>query len=196
VTVPDPLQEDRDLDDVGDLCDNCVNDPNTPQVDTDLDGEGDVCDDDDDGDGVLDPMDNCQFVANNGQANVDGDAFGAACDCDDGQSDAWSLPENVQLAFARDPSTGRADISWAPPADPGGSVPVRYDLIRTDDPTDLLIAAACLETDETDTAASDTTLTASRGVLFYLVRTENDCPAAGSLGLDSDGAERVGLTCP
>ena len=53
------LQEDQDLDDIGDVCDdsdndtvvdafdNCIDDPNTNQEDHNLDDEGDVCETDD-----------------------------------------------------------------------------------------------------------------------------------------------------
>ena len=32
--------------------------------------------------------------------------------------------------------------------------------------------------------------------LFYLVRTENDCPGDGTLGVDSAGTPRTGRQCP
>ena len=49
-TVSDP---DSDGDGIGDCVDNCPNVPNPNQEDMDLDGEGDVCDEDIDGDGFL-----------------------------------------------------------------------------------------------------------------------------------------------
>jgi hypothetical protein len=90
-----PSQDDRDLDGMGDMCDddadgdgvptgndNCTSTPNPGQQDLDADGLGDGCDDDSDGDGVEDVADNCVIAANPSQGNVDRDQFGDACDDD------------------------------------------------------------------------------------------------------------------
>ncbi|NND34999.1 MAG: hypothetical protein HKN76_20605 [Saprospiraceae bacterium] len=42
--IPNPDQDNMDLDTLGDLCDNCPNVSNPAQVDLDLDGIGDLCD--------------------------------------------------------------------------------------------------------------------------------------------------------
>ncbi len=50
--VANAAQEDMDLDDVGDVCDNCPDLFNTGQTDIDSDGLGNPCDPDMDGDGL------------------------------------------------------------------------------------------------------------------------------------------------
>jgi hypothetical protein len=112
-----PLQEDIDGDDFGDVCDPCRSDPlndadfdlicagagynppkfgdldncptvsNSDQANGDGDGLGDACEDAD-ADGVFDPVDNCPLEPNPGQSNPDGDDYGSACDnCSDISND-------------------------------------------------------------------------------------------------------------
>ena len=88
--LPDPGQEDSDLDGVGDLCDGCPEDPDPLQEDGDGDGVQDACDNcpalfnggqqDVDGDGVGDPCDLCPRDADPDQLESDGDGIGDGCD--------------------------------------------------------------------------------------------------------------------
>jgi len=81
--------EDLDSDDDGllDVIDNCPLEPNPLQEDGDRDDVGDVCDPcltgsnhDEDGDGALDGCDNCPHVANADQADQDQDTIGDVCE--------------------------------------------------------------------------------------------------------------------
>lgn len=70
---------DPDGDAVYAICDNCPSAANPTQADRDMDGLGDVCDDSD-GDGVPDVPDNCPDVPNANQRDRDDDGVGDECD--------------------------------------------------------------------------------------------------------------------
>lgn len=96
-----PLQENVDGDDWGDVCDddadndeirdgdNCPLVVNPLQVDTDGDGRGDACDPDDDNDGWPDAFDRCPHHPDPRNLDLDRDGLGDACDLDaDGDDEA------------------------------------------------------------------------------------------------------------
>ncbi|MCX4243491.1 thrombospondin type 3 repeat-containing protein [Paraliomyxa miuraensis] len=105
--IPNPLQEDVDLDAIGDVCDvcptdpgndidldgvcalvdNCPDDANPLQEDMDMDALGDPCDpcpgdvgNDPDEDEICAAMDNCPMAYNPTQIDQDMDGIGAVCD--------------------------------------------------------------------------------------------------------------------
>ena len=81
------MQDDKDMNGVGDACDyghdkdgdgivdqvdNCPDDFNPSQADHDSDMWGDACDDDDDNDGIPDKTDKCIFVPDSEQTDKNG----------------------------------------------------------------------------------------------------------------------------
>lgn len=118
--VFNPDQIDRDIDGLGDLCDddldgdgipnnadNCPDLSNPNQADLDGDGVGDDCDDDADGDTVNDNVDNCLGLANETQSDSDGDGAGDACDPDDDNDGVLDGVDNCPLIA--NPSQSDAD---------------------------------------------------------------------------------------
>ena len=93
------------------------------------------------------------------------------------------------LRFGSDTQT----LDWAVAPFSGGSVPT-YDVLRADSP-DGFDEGTCLESNLTGTSASDSGVPASNAVYYYLIRAENDC-GSGSLGNQSSGAPRSGVSCP
>jgi len=191
-------QTDTDADGVGDACDNCPVDANADQQDAEGDGAGDVCDPDDDNDGIDDLLDNCPLTPNGGQLDSDDDNFGDACDCSSGDPQAWAWPQEIGgVTLSHDPGTDETTISWDLPADAGGTLPIAYDTLRSDNPIDFTSGVLCLESDDTaDRTALDAEVLAADAIAYYLVRAENGCPGTGLLGRRSDGLERQGASCP
>ena len=74
------VEADRDQDSVPDVIDLCPTLADRMQEDSDLDMIGDACDEDDDRDGVIDVSDNCRLIKNPNQGDADFDGEGNACD--------------------------------------------------------------------------------------------------------------------
>lgn len=73
------ISKDTDSDSIPDITDNCVNVPNSDQLDIDTNGIGDICEDWD-LDHTANNIDNCPKVYNPDQKDIDHDGIGDACD--------------------------------------------------------------------------------------------------------------------
>lgn len=124
----------------------------------------------------------------------DGDGY-TECggDCTDGNAGYWGRPTEARdLTF-----TDVAHMSWSPPADPGGTF-VMYDLIRTPAPNNFGGIAACVESNDFDTVASEPDFEFPV-IRYYLVRAENFCPGTlgqGIAGMSSSGVPAPARSCP
>ncbi len=99
---------------------------------------------------------------------------------------------NLHFSVAGDKTV----ITFQRPPAPGctGGV-LMLDVLRADDPSDFT-TAVCIETDDTvDSTADDNDEPLPGEAFYYLARAGNAC-GEGSLGLQSSGAQRSGVSCP
>ena len=113
---------------------------------------------------------------------------------DSGNAQVWGDPTDTVLTLSHSSGTGQTTISWNASV-PGGTLPAVYDALRSSDPADFQTATVCLESDDTDTSAVDSSSPGPGAVVFFLVRAQNACPGGGVLGTDSSGAPRPGIDC-
>ncbi|HZN03120.1 MAG TPA: FG-GAP-like repeat-containing protein [Candidatus Polarisedimenticolia bacterium] len=136
------------------------------------------------------------FVLPRDDTDTDGDGLSDAADCDPTASDVWARPDGtdgLMLDQVGGPGSA-ARLQWQAPASIGGLL-VHYDVLRSDSPWYFgWGSVACLETNDAgDRQAVDPAPPAP--IWYYLVRAGNAC-GEGSLGADSAGAPRQGVSCP
>jgi hypothetical protein len=124
--VPNPVQEDFDVDDIGDHCDDsdgdgvsdywdvCVLVYDPGQANSDTDSLPDACDSDDDNDGVFDGLDNCRTVHNPTQQDFDSNGVGDACEDRDSDGVVDGL-DNCKVVA--NPGQQNYDVFANPPGD-------------------------------------------------------------------------------
>ncbi len=218
--IANPSQADTDLDTQGDACDldddndtvtdfadNCPLSVNPGQENNDHDALGDVCDPDDDNDSVADLSDNCPLAANPGQVDNEGDGLGDVCDPDDDNDSVADALDCAPLdASASAPAVevnglavsrgGGTQLAWT-----GQGAGFRYDVIGGDlaslRASGSVALAACLGDDQSGAPWADLRPDPESGLgLYYLVRAQNACGAAG-YGTGSSGTPRTPTTdCP
>jgi hypothetical protein len=144
---------------------------------------------DTDTDGWVDSVDNCPDDWNVNQEDADLDEAGDACDCQALEALLWGTPsEVVDLIVSQD------GLTWQAPAAPG-STSWSYDVLRSGEPWDFLVGAACLaDPDPFDRALPAPPDPPLGAIYFYLVRARNDCPVP--LGYGDLGQGRSGIACP
>jgi len=111
-------------------------------------------------------------------------------DCAPTDPETWSMPGPAGgLGVSK---FGFSNLSWSPPAAPGGSS-VTYDVLRSLAGADFA-AAGCVVSNTATTLATDPLLPGSGGTFYYLIRVRNDC--GETLGADSGGDPRPpGASC-
>jgi hypothetical protein len=103
------------------------------------------------------------------------------------QSCTAAPSEALNLALA---GAGTTQLSWLPPADPGGTETVVYDILRSPTPNGFL-SGYCVVSGVAVLNASDAAVPTP--IVYYLVRAKNGC--GGSLGADSSATPRSGANC-
>ena len=121
--------------------------------------------------------------------DTDGDATSDLTDCAVFDASLWAAPTPARsLLFS-----SKTFLSWFVPASPGATTSTLYDVLRSNSASSFA-AAFCLESDETNTSASDGAVPAVSSVFHYLVRAQNAC--GSTLGVNSAGVPRSGVACP
>ena len=89
-------------------------------------------------------------------------------------------------------------MTYRCPSDPGATS-VTYDALVSEVAGDFEVSTDCIYSGQSAPTTTDFSQPDPGGVFFYLIRAVNDCPdpdGTGTLGPDSNGAERLGTSCP
>ncbi|RLE22971.1 MAG: hypothetical protein DRJ50_06875 [Actinobacteria bacterium] len=124
--------------------------------------------------------------------DADSDGTVNADDCAPGDTNVWAPPspaENLRVGVG---GVSRDGMSWQPPSSPGGAL-LLYDLLRSPDLSDFG-SGTCVETDDSDTVATDAANPLPGNHYGYLIRVKNAC--GSTLGESSGGLLRGGDSCP
>jgi hypothetical protein len=112
-------------------------------------------------------------------------------DCDDTNPSVWGRASEVRdLRFA-----SRTVLTWSEPANTGGTLPIRYDTLRSTSPS-TFGEETCFVSGGSETSTADPESPAMGTSFFYLVRGENVC-GDGDLGTGGSLEwPRQAATCP
>jgi hypothetical protein len=175
------LDPSKCIDSDGDGCDDCAlgvdglgplpdATPANDGADLDIDGLCDLGDLDDDGDDVFDTE-----------------------DCAAADATLWATPGDVTgLNLSK---AGGTTLTWTAPLNAGGTGGVLYDTVASFAANDFQTGLTCIETDDADTQAVDSTVVSPGQVLHFLIRAVNPC-GNGSAGHDGEMLDRVVGDCP
>lgn len=189
-----PSPTDGDNDGVPDANDNCPLIANEDQEDRNRNNIGDVCDDPD-GDGFVDSLDNCPDFASDDQTNTDGDAKGDVCDDDDDGDGVDDVDDIFPLDAAEsedsdndgignngdsdDDNDGQSDVNEGA----CGSDPLDADSISADADADNI--PDCVDDDPfTNDSDEDGTIDA-----------EDNCPATPNSDQADNDSDDLGDVC-
>jgi len=151
--------------------------------------------------GTCEAGESCTCVADCPGEGVDGDGdqVGVCADCNDQDIDNWAAPGEVPgLMLEHSMLLGVTTLTWGLPQEPGASA-LSYETLRSPDPAGFVDPATdCLQsTTPSNTWMIDNKPLSPGGLISYLVRALNGCPAgSGTLGTDSNETERPGRSCP
>ncbi|HEX5043607.1 MAG TPA: FG-GAP-like repeat-containing protein [Candidatus Polarisedimenticolaceae bacterium] len=112
-------------------------------------------------------------------------------DCDDADPAVWGRSSEVRgLRFS-----SRTVLTWTEPENTGGTLPIRYDTLRSTSAA-VFGEEACFVSGGSETSTADADSPALGTSFFYLVRAENAC-GDGDLGSWGGlGWPREAATCP